>query len=188
MIASLAAALLAVSPWGKAVAEDKTPVTRKPFPGTMNPEKMSQLPEEFEPFPIKKLEEHLGKELSAEQKQAVGEAYKSTVKQVREVEAVFINKVAEISGVPEQRVANLRPAVNSPNHKRFSPAAAFVGRLNTVMDKSMTRSQERQIADAYEDREKALDPLGDQLARDIAKITSVPVSKVRALLPFTRIG
>ena len=135
-----------------------------------------------------RLEDKLGHELTADQKQQIQQSTRSNMQSLKPVQEKFVESVAtavRISTKEVKQAIKSKPADGQKKQKgaAIDPAARIYAALETHLNRKLTEDETKAIDSAIEARKAAAAPIQEQYVASLAKITGLSADDVKSLLP-----
>lgn len=129
---------------------------------------------------VTRLEAKLGKSLSAEQREQIGDASKQSVEKLKALQGTFVTNIASAVKLPTTDIEPMMPKIGEPNpgfDKNMIP------KLETKLARKLTADELAAIRKADTAKKSAMKPVQDNYAAQLAKITGLSVEVIRPMLP-----
>ena len=126
-----------------------------------------------------RLEANLGKSLTSEQREQIGEASKESAEKLKSLQKEFVGKIAKAVKLAESDIQPMMPKIGEPNSgfdKNMIP------KLEAKLDRKLTANELAAVRKADDAKKSAMKPVQDKFAKRLAQITGLPVETVREML------
>lgn len=129
---------------------------------------------------IQQIEAQLGKPLSPQQKQQIGQAATETREGMTAAQETFVQDVARISGIAADRIRPMMPQIGQPN---ATVTTNIIPRLESMRGGALTQEQRNQIIQADNNKKQTMQPIQDNFVQQVSEITGLSADKIKAMLP-----
>ncbi len=150
------------------------PTTAPKRPKTEKPVRMSSAL-------VKKLETAKGAKFTPAQRQQLDAATQKMMNNLQPSHNKYLERIVQITGV---RMDQAREA--APKLGKSGSVDRLILKLHQVSGRAANKQQRDALVIADQQRKRAILAVQDEYAKEIAKITALPVDQVRSLLP--RVG
>jgi len=127
---------------------------------------------------VKKLETAKGVKFSEAQRQQLDNATRKMQNNLLPSHNKYLERIAQITGV---RIDQAREAAPKPG--KSGSVDKLILNLHQVSGRAANKQQRDAIVIADQQRKRAVLAVQDEYAKEIAKITALPIDQVRSLLP-----
>jgi len=166
---------LLASLWGMPLLAQPKPLT----PPTTAPKKTTTTkPVRMSSSLIKKLEAAKGAKFTEAQRQQLDIATQKMQNNLLPSHNKYLERIAQITGV---RIDQARESAPKPG--KSGSVDKLILNLHQVSGRAANKQQRDAIIIADQQRKRAVLAVQDEYAKEIAKITALPVDQVRSLLP-----
>lgn len=134
-----------------------------------------------------KIEEKLGKELTAEQKQQITETTRHTMQDMKPIQQSFIQNIATAVKIsPDEVKAAIKikqPKVKGQGKQALDPESRICSALEAKLDRKLTDEEIKAIEAAIETRKTDAKPIQHDYVEAMAKITGLTADQLTEIVP-----
>ena len=135
-----------------------------------------------------KIEDKLGRELTADQKQQITQATRRSMQGMKSLQQDFIQSIANAMKISTDEVKQaIKPQPGQGKNRQkgaaLDPAGRITAALETHLNRKLTDEETTAITAAIDTRKAAAKPVMEEYVASLAKITGLTVDDVKGLLP-----
>ena len=134
-----------------------------------------------------KIEEKLGHELTADQKQQIQQTTRETMKDMRPIQQSFVQNIANAVKVSPDQVKEAikakAPRVKGQGKQNADPESRICSALETKLDRKLNDEEIKAIEGAIETRKTDAKPVVQDYIESLAKITGLTSDQVTEIVP-----
>ena len=129
---------------------------------------------------IPKIETKLGHELSADQRRQIQQAAQQEIRALKAAQDKFVSAIAQAVNLPEDDIRQFIPTIGADNtgfDKNMIP------KIEKKLGRSLTAAEMEKIRAADTAKKKTMNPIQEEFAGTIAKVSGLKKEDALALLP-----
>jgi hypothetical protein len=134
---------------------------------------------------FEKIQDKLGHELTADQKQQITQAQRTMAQDLKPLQQGFLQSIADSLKLSTDEVKQaIKAQAQQPKVKgQHDPAARITAALETHLNRKLTEDESKAITSAIDARKEAAKPIQQKFADELAKITGLSAEDVKTILP-----